>query len=115
MLKVRTGALEDVTVLRCSGKINILAGDEILREAVDAALKDGAKKLLLDLTGVTYIDSAGMGELISAYKRVFVDSKIPFKIISRTTGRAKDLLTLTRASDWLPIYTDEATAIASFK
>lgn len=115
MLKVRTELVGDVTVIRFSGKITIYKGDEILRDAVDDALKVGSKKLLLDLTNVSYIDSAGMGQLVAAYKRVFVDSKIPFKLLTRTSGRATDLLTLTRASDWLSIYTKEADALASFK
>lgn len=115
MIRVKAEVLGDVTVLRVSGKITIHKGDEVLRAAVDTALKAGATKLLLDLTDVSYIDSAGMGELIFAYKRVFVDRKIPYKLLTCTTGRATDLLKLTRAGDSFPIYTDESTAIASFK
>ena len=115
MLKARMESIDDVTVVRLSGKITIGKGDEILRDAVDGALKAGAKKLLLDLTDVTYIDSAGMGELVAAYKRAFVDRKISYKLLTRTTGRTTDLLNLTQVGEWFPIFTDENAAIASFE
>ncbi len=58
-----------VTVLDLSGKITIGDGDIKLREAVNAQLEEGRKSILLNMSGVSYMDSAGIGELVACYKR----------------------------------------------
>ncbi len=59
-----------VTILEFSGRILIGVGDVELRMAVGQALEEGATKILLNLGGVTTIDSSGIGELVSSYTRV---------------------------------------------
>lgn len=115
LLNERTELRGDVTVLRFSGKITIGRGDITLRDAVDAALKAGAMKLLLDLTDVSYIDSAGMGEIVAAYVRVLKDQKKPYKVLIRASSRVADLFDLQQADTWLSLYSDESAALASFK
>ena len=61
---------DDITVLIISGRVTIGAGDADLRETVQRALATGARKIVLDMSKVTKLDSSGIGELISAYASV---------------------------------------------
>ena len=69
-MKISTRPIEDVTILAPRGKISIGVGDVQLREAINEAVERGARKLLLDLNGVTRMDSSGMGELIAGHKKL---------------------------------------------
>src|SRR5678809_592430 len=60
----------DVTVLDMSGKITIGEGSVALRTAVRRLLEEGKKRILLNLAGVSYIDSSGIGELVSSYTAI---------------------------------------------
>ena len=60
----------DITVLVITGRVTIGAGDIDVRETVQSALASGSRKLVLDMSGVTKLDSSGIGELISAYTSV---------------------------------------------
>ena len=60
-------ASPDITVLVITGRVTIGAGDIDVRETVQSALASGSRKLVLDMSGVTKLDSSGIGELISAY------------------------------------------------
>ena len=68
-MKVNIRTNGDVTVVDLNGKITIGEGDVILRDSLDKILKEDAKKILLNLSRVSYMDSAGIGELVACYKR----------------------------------------------
>ena len=111
-MKVSTREIGKVTVLDLNGKITIGVGDLILREAVDNVLKAGKNRLLLNLEKVTYMDSAGIGELVACFKRV-VEKKGIMKLVN-PAGRVLDLLTLTRLDTFFETFQSEQEAMGSF-
>jgi anti-sigma B factor antagonist len=112
MLKVNTRDAKSVKIIDLSGKITIGKGDLILREAVDQALKEGSAHLLLNLREVSYMDSAGIGELVACYKRV-LERKGKMKLVN-PAGRARDLLALTKLDEYFDTFQSEQEALASF-
>jgi len=69
-MKISTRDVGNVTVLGLKGKITIGSGDVALREAIDNAVSSGKKNLLVDLGGVSKMDSSGLGELVAAHNTV---------------------------------------------
>jgi anti-sigma B factor antagonist len=111
-MKIDARKQGDVTILEPSGKLLIGEGDVALREAVDAALADGARQLLVDLQKVTRMDSSGMAELIAAFNKVRERGgalkllKLPPKI--------QNILGVTQLMTVFDIFEDEDEALASF-
>ncbi len=101
-----------VTVLDLSGKITIGEGDLRLREAVNVLLDEGRKSILLNLHGVSYMDSAGIGELVACFKRAR-DKGVLLKLLN-PSGKVQDLLVLTRLQEIFEIFRDEREALTSF-
>ncbi len=101
-----------VTVVDLSGKITIGEGDVKLREAVNSLLEEGRKNVILNLGGVSYMDSAGIGELVACYKRA-VEKGSKLKLLN-PSGKVQDLLILTRLQEIFDIFRDEREALASF-
>jgi len=112
MLKVSTRDVNGVWVIDLSGKITIGKGDLTLRESVDQALKDDHKSILLSLADVTYMDSAGIGELVACYKRV-LERQGKMKLVN-PAGRARDLLALTKLDEYFDTFSTEQEALATF-
>ncbi|HET6371758.1 MAG TPA: STAS domain-containing protein [Candidatus Polarisedimenticolia bacterium] len=111
-MKVSTREVGKVTVIDLNGKITLGKGDLILREAVDNAIKEGKSRILLNLGAVTYMDSAGIGELVACFKRV-VERKGVMKLVN-PAGRVQDLLALTKLDEYFETYQSEPEALASF-
>ncbi len=111
-MKATTREVGKVTVIDLNGKITIGKGDLILREAVDKVLGDGKDRILLNLNGVTYMDSAGIGELVACFKRV-VEKEGVMKLVN-PGGRVQDLLALTKLDEYFETYESEGEALASF-
>lgn len=111
-MKASTRDVSKVCVIDLNGKITIGKGDLILREAVDTCLKEGKTRLLLNLDKVSYMDSAGIGELVACYKRVREKSGV-MKLVN-PAGRVQDLLALTKLDEYFETYQTEAEALASF-
>lgn len=101
-----------VTVVDVSGKITIGDGDIKLREAVNALLDEGRKSILLNMAGVSYMDSAGIGELVACYKRA-TEKGAKLKLLN-PTGKVQDLLVLTKLQEIFEIFRDEREALTSF-
>ena len=112
MLKVNSREAGGIRVIDLSGKITIGSGDLKLREAVDQAMNDGRAAVLLNLTEVSYMDSAGIGELVACYKRV-LERKGKMKLVN-PSGRAKDLLALTKLDEYFDTFETEQEALASY-
>ena len=102
-----------VTILEVSGRITMGEGGIILRDAIQEALKAGARNLILDLGQVSYMDSTGVGELTSAYTSA-KNAKCELKLLN-LTRKIDDLLQITKLATIFDIFTDEKEAIASFK
>lgn len=103
----------DVTILDLSGKITIGEGSVQLRETVRQLLDDGKKKILLNLGNVSYVDSSGIGELVSSYTTAN-KSEGQLKLLN-LTQKIQDLLTITKLLTVFEIHDSEDSALASFK
>ena len=101
-----------VTVVDLSGKITIGEGDIKLRQAVNSLLDEGRKNIVLNLGGVSYMDSAGIGELVACYKRA-AEAGAKLKLLN-PSGRVSDLLSLTKLQQVFDIYNEEKEALVSF-
>jgi len=102
----------DVRIIILSGKITIGAGDVKIRELIDQALADGKKYILLDLAGVSTIDSSGIGEMVACYTTVTKQGG-QLKLL-RLSPKINDILQVTQLITVFDVFDDEAEAIASF-
>jgi anti-sigma B factor antagonist len=112
-MKANNRPVGGVTVVDMSGRITLGEGSVVLREAVKDLLAKGQKKILLNLGDVTYIDSSGIGELVSAYTSVRNQGG-ELKLLN-LTKKVHDLLQITKLYTVFDIKDDEAVAIQSFK
>ncbi|PYS69693.1 MAG: anti-sigma factor antagonist [Acidobacteria bacterium] len=103
----------DVTVLDMSGKITIGEGSVALRTAIRRLLEEQKKRILLNLAGVGYIDSSGIGELVSSYTAINKDNG-ELKLLN-LTQKLQDLLTITKLLTVFDVYENEAEALNSYK
>jgi len=103
----------DVTILDMDGKITIGEGSVALRTAIRRLLEEGKKKILLNLARVGYIDSSGIGELVSSYTAINKDGG-ELKLLN-LTQKLQDLLTITKLLTVFDVYESEAEALASYK
>src|SRR5262249_22458136 len=102
----------NVTILDISGNVTLNDGSEQLRDKVRSVLQQGQKYLLVNLSKVSYMDSAGLGELVQAYSTVAKQGG-KWKLVS-PTKRLQDLLVITKLATVFDSFDDEPTAIASF-
>ena len=102
----------DVTILDISGKITIGVGDVQVRDAVHMALGSGARNLVLNLKNVTTIDSAGVGELVSAYTTV-TNRGGKLKLVN-LPSKVNDILQITQLITVFEVYDSEPEAVGSF-
>jgi anti-sigma B factor antagonist len=112
-LAIASREVDGVTVLDLSGRITLGEGSVQLRDAVRNLLGKGQKNILLNMGDVNYIDSSGLGEMVSAYTTV-KNQGAALKLL-KLTKKVHDLLQLTKLYTVFDIYDDEAAAIASFK
>jgi anti-sigma B factor antagonist len=101
-----------VTVVDLSGRIVLGDGSALLRTTIRALLADQRNKILLDLADVDYIDSSGIGELVSAFTAVKNQSG-EMKLL-HLTKKVRDLLQITKLYTVFDVFTDERTALNSF-
>ena len=111
-MKTKVRTIGKVSVLDLSGKITIGEGDVILREEVNKLLESDRKSILLNLDKITYMDSAGIGELVACYKRA-AEAGAKLKLLN-PSGRVSDLLSMTKLQQVFEIYGDEKEALVSF-
>jgi len=111
-LNIRERQAGDVIVLDMDGRITMGEGSVALRSAVRRLLEEGKKKVLLNLAGVGYIDSSGIGELVSSYTTVSKDGG-QLKLLS-LTKKLQDLLTITKLLTVFDVYDNESDALSSF-
>lgn len=111
-VKLTTRQVGDVTVVDAVGRITLGDGASSFRDTVRDLLAGGKKKLLLNLAEVSYIDSSGIGELVSAYSTV-TNGGGQMKLLN-LTKRVKDLLQITKLYTVFEVFDDEAAAVRSF-
>ncbi|HEX8398239.1 MAG TPA: STAS domain-containing protein [Pyrinomonadaceae bacterium] len=103
----------DVTVLDMSGRITIGEGSVALRTAIRRLLEEDKKKILLNLGGVGYIDSSGIGELVSSFTAINKEQG-QLKLL-KLTQKLRDLLAITKLLTVFDVYDDEQEALNSYK
>jgi len=95
----------DVTILDLVGKVTIGEGSVALRSAIRRLLGEGKKKILLNLAGVGYIDSSGIGELVSSFTAVNKEGGT-LKLL-KLTQKIQDLLAITKLLTVFDVFDDE--------
>ncbi len=111
-MKVSNRQVDGIAVVDMSGRITLGEGSVVLRDTVRDLVTKGQKKILLNLGDVTYIDSSGIGELVSAFTAVRREGG-ELKLLN-LTKKVHDLLQITKLYTVFDIKDDEATAIQSF-
>ena len=112
-MKASTRQVDGVTIVDLSGRITLGEGSVVLRDAVKDLLGKGQKKILLNLGDVSYIDSSGIGELVSAFTTA-KNQGGELKLLN-LTKKVHDLLQITKLYTVFDVKDDEATAVKSFK
>jgi len=111
-MKASTRQVDGVTIVDLSGRITLGEGSVVLRDTIKDLLSKGQKKILLNLGDVSYIDSSGIGELVSAFTSVRNQGG-ELKLL-HLTKKVHDLLQITKLYTVFDVKDDEATAIAAF-
>jgi anti-sigma B factor antagonist len=111
-MKISVRQLDGITIVDCSGRITLGEGSVTLRDTVRELLAKGQKKILLNLADVNYIDSSGIGELVSAYTTVRNQGG-DLKLL-KLTKKVHDLLQITKLYTVFDVKDDEAAAVKAF-
>jgi anti-sigma B factor antagonist len=111
-MKASTRQMDGITIVDLSGRITLGEGSVVLRDTIRDLVGKGNKKILLNLGDVTYIDSSGIGELVSAFTTVRNQGG-ELKLLN-LTKKVHDLLQITKLYTVFDVKDDEATAISAF-
>ena len=111
-LNIRERQAGDVTILDMDGKITIGEGSVALRSAVRRLIEENKKKILLNLANVGYVDSSGIGELVSSFTTIQREGG-QLKLL-KLTQKIRDLLGITKLLTVFDSFDDEAEALNSF-
>ena len=111
-MKIDERSVGNVTVLDISGDITFTQGDAMLKDKIHSLVHQGHNKILVNLAGVGYIDSAGLGELVGAYTTV-TKSGGSMKLLS-LTKKMRDLLSITKLLTVFDTYDSEQEAVRKF-
>lgn len=112
-MKASTRQVNGITVVDLSGRITLGEGSVVLRDTVRDLIGKGEKRILLNLGDVTYIDSSGIGELVSAFTTVRNQGG-ELKLLN-LTKKVHDLLQITKLYTVFDVKDDESSAVGSFK
>jgi anti-sigma B factor antagonist len=111
-VKLTNRQVGDVTVIDANGRITLGEGSSMFRDSIKDLTAAGNRKILLNLADVTYIDSSGIGEMVSAFTSV-TNQGGQLKLLN-LTKRVKDLLQITKLYTVFEVFDDEAHAVRSF-
>ena len=111
-IKVNPRQAGNVTVVEARGRLTLAAGGTALRDALHVLVNKGHKRFILDLAGVEFIDSFGIGELVRSYTTVRKHGG-DLKLL-RVSKTVHDLLEITHLSAVFNFYSDEEAALRSF-
>jgi anti-sigma B factor antagonist len=110
--KASSRELNGVTVLDLDGRITLGEGSTLLRELIRERLRNGQRKILINLAQTSYMDSSGLGELVSGYRAVKEEGG-ELKLLN-LNKKVSDLLQITKLYTVFDIYSDEKQAVSSF-
>lgn len=112
-LKTSARKVDGVTVLDLSGRLVLGEESSSFRDTLKNLASQGQKKILLNLADLSYIDSSGLGALVSGYTTL-AGQQGQLKLLN-LTKKIQDLLQITKLLTVFEVYTDEKTALKSFK
>jgi anti-sigma B factor antagonist len=110
---IKTRRLDDVVILDISGRLTLGEGAVTLREALQKLLEAGERKIVMNLAEVDYVDSGGLGELVTAYTTVRAHGG-QLKLLN-LTRRIQDLLSITKLLTVFDSYDSETEVIKSMR
>ena len=111
-MQIEERVVGEVTILDLKGKITLGEGDEALKDKINSLMHQGRKRILLNLEGVPYIDSAGLGEIVRTYTTVSRQGG-QLKLVN-LTKRITDLLAITKLLTVFETFDAEPEALKSF-
>jgi anti-sigma B factor antagonist len=111
-LKMSTREVKDISIIDLSGRLTMGEACAAIRDEIHDEIGHGNRKMLLNLADVSYIDSAGLGELTAAFTSMR-NREGQLKLLN-LTKRIRDLLQITKLYTVFDVYEDEKKAIASF-
>lgn len=111
-LRITERRVGDVTILDLDGEVRIDGGSVVLQKAIRSLLEGGRNLVLLNLAGVAYIDSSGLGELIAGH--VSLDKSGGRIKLLHLTRRLRELMVITKLLTVFDVFEDESEALASF-
>jgi anti-sigma B factor antagonist len=111
-LTTKVRRVGNVAVMDLSGKITLGESTGILRDELRSLLSQGTKNIVLNMAGVTYVDSAGLGELVGAYTTA-TNQGGSVKLLNMQ-GKMRDLMQITKLHTIFPSFENEQAAVASF-
>jgi anti-sigma B factor antagonist len=112
-MQLKTRKVDSVNVVDINGKITLGEGNVILRDTIRNLLARGEKKILLNLGDVTYIDSSGIGELVSSFTTT-TNQGGQLKLLN-LTKKVQDLLQITKLLTVFEVFNNETEALQTFK
>ena len=111
-MDIEERAMGDVVVLDLKGRVTLGEGDQLLKDKVNSLMNQGKKKIVLNLAGVPYIDSAGLGQIVGTYTTV---SRQGGSLkLANLTKKIADLLAITKLLTVFETFDSENEAVRSF-
>ncbi|HEY0772052.1 MAG TPA: STAS domain-containing protein [Sphingobacteriaceae bacterium] len=111
-LKITERRIDPVTILDLEGNIRLGEGSAELRQALRLLVEKGDKKILLNMAGVSHIDSSGLGELVSSYTTLHkADGELKLVHLS---SKVHELMTMTKLLTVFDVFDSESEALESF-
>ena len=111
-MQIEERAVGDVVVLDLKGRVTLGEGDQLLKDKVNSLVNQGRKRIVLNLAGVPYIDSAGLGEIVGSYTTVSRQGG-SLKLLN-LTKKITDLLAITKLLTVFETFDSEDEAVRSF-
>ena len=111
-MQIEERTVGEVVVLDLKGRITLGEGDQLLRDKVNSLVNQGRKRIILNLAGVPYIDSAGLGEIVGSYTTVSRQGG-SLKLLN-LTKKITDLLAITKLLTVFETFDSEDEAVRSF-
>ena len=111
-MQIEERIVDGITILDLKGKMTLGEGDELLKDKINSLMNQGRGKILMNLEGVPYIDSAGLGEIVRTYTTVSRQGGT-MKLVN-LTKRITDLLAITKLLTVFETYDNEAEALKSY-
>ena len=111
-MQIEERAVGDVVVLDLKGRVTLGEGDQLLKDKVNSLVNQGRRRIVLNLAGVPYVDSAGLGEIVGSYTTVSRQGG-SLKLLN-LTKKITDLLAITKLLTVFETFESEDEAVRSF-